>query len=370
MRDYFQGLQVVRAVACLVVVFAHVTKLEYLFGLNYLPIKPIMLVGPSGVDAFFVLSGFIIGSTTRSDLGRPGRLHGYLFRRFWRIYPVFWVALAIGVGAQVAFRPEPLFVPGWVESLLGTAALLPDSPFLAAIPVAWTLPSEVAFYLAFGLLFLAPRRAAVPLLVGWGAVTLAFAAVGQKPGNRFAALWVSPFVLEFLAGCFIARWPVQLSGRRAVALGLVAAAWLGVGLGLKLAIDPAWDIRDHRLRVLTFGPGFALGVLALIGWERGGGQVGLRWLQRVGDASYSIFLTHLACLYAAFWGFFAVNWSHSKSGHAAWVVLMFAAGVLPGMLFYRYVERPLLGLAKRKRKAGVAADPRPVPAPVPARLAA
>ena len=53
----------------------------------------------------------------------------------------------------------------------------------------------------------------MPLLVGWGAVAVAFAAGGQRSGNRFAALWVSPFVLEFLAGCFIARWPVRFSGR-------------------------------------------------------------------------------------------------------------------------------------------------------------
>jgi peptidoglycan/LPS O-acetylase OafA/YrhL len=366
MREYFQGLQVVRAVACLIVVFAHLSVLEYHFGLHYLPVRSIMQVGPGGVDAFFVLSGFIIGSTTRSDLGRPGRLPAYLFRRFWRIYPVFWVALGVGTAAHVALRPEPLFVPGWVENLLGTLVLLPDSPFLAAIPVAWTLPSEVAFYLVFAALFLLPRRAAVPVLVGWGAVALALAVAGHKPGNRFAALWVSPFVLEFLAGCFIARWPVQLSGRRAAVLGLVAAAWLGTGLGLKLAFDPGWDLRDYRQRVLVFGPGFALAVLALIGWERAGGRVGLRWLQRVGDASYSIFLIHLPCLYVAFWGSFWVNWSHSKSGHVAWIVAALALGVLPGLLFYRLVERPLLALGKPKRKAVAA----PRSAAVPARVAA
>ena len=36
MREYFQGLQVVRAVACLIVVFAHLSVLEYHFGLHYL----------------------------------------------------------------------------------------------------------------------------------------------------------------------------------------------------------------------------------------------------------------------------------------------------------------------------------------------
>jgi peptidoglycan/LPS O-acetylase OafA/YrhL len=366
MREYFHGLQVVRAVVCLGVVVAHLTVLEFLFGLSYLPIKPILLIGPGGVDAFFVVSGFIIGTMTRADLGRPGRLPAYLFRRFWRVYPLFWVALGIGTAAHVAFRPEPLFGPGWVENLLGTIALLPDSPFLLALPVAWTLPSEVAFYLAFGALFVLPRRAAVPVLLAWGTATVSLAVTGQKPANRFAALWLSPFVLEFLAGCFVARWPVRLSGRRALALGVAAAVWLGVGWGLKLAFDPGWTPHDHRQRVLVFGPGYALVVLAVIGWERGGGHVGLRWLRHVGDASYSIYLLHLPCLYAGFWLSFQVNWSHGKSGHTAWIVAMFAAGVLPGLLFHRFVERPLLALARRKPKA--ATDPQPLP--LPARVAA
>jgi peptidoglycan/LPS O-acetylase OafA/YrhL len=175
-------------------------------------------------------------------------------------------------------------------------------------------------------------------------------------------------MLEFLAGCFIARRAVHLSGRRAAVLGLAAAAWLGVGLWLKLAFDPAWDTRDPRQRVLLFGPGFALVVLALTGWERAGGRVGWRWLGYVGDASYSVYLVHLPCLHAAFWLSFQVNWSHSKSGHVAWIVAMFAAGVLPGLLFHRFVERPLLAMARRKPRAAVAADPRP--SPVPARVAA
>lgn len=362
MREYFQTMQVVRAVACLAVVFTHVAALEYFFQLHFLPTRAILLAGPGGVDAFFVVSGFIIGATTRTDLGRADRLPGYLFRRFWRIYPVFWVALAAGVAAHVAFpiRPGELFGPGWGENLLGTLALLPDSPFVAALPVAWTLSSEVAFYLSVGLLFLLPRRAAAPALLAWGAVVLGLAVAGHRPGNRFAALWASPFVLEFLAGCFIARWPVRLGGRRAAAIGLAAAAWLGVGLGLKLAFDPTWDVRDYRERVLVFGPAFALAVLALTGWERTGGWIGPRWLARLGDASYSIYLVHLPCLHAAFWVLFWVNWSHSRSGHAAWVVLMVAAGVLPGLAFYRLVERPLLGVWKRKPAAGPETPPAPV----------
>lgn len=361
MRDYFQSLQVVRAVACLGVVFAHLLMLESIFQLKYLPSEPFIIVGAGGVDAFFMLSGFIIGTTTRADLGRPGRLPVYLFRRFWRIFPVFWIALGIGAAAHVAFRPGSLFGPGWVENLIGAFVLLPGSPGLLAVPAAWTLPSEVAFYLVFATLFLLPRRAAGPVLAAWALAALGLAATGHNPANRFAGVWVSPYVLEFVAGCFIAWWPVRFAGPRAAAVGLAGVAWLAVALGLKIAFDPNWMPHQAGQRVLVFGPGFALLVLALTGWERAGGRVGLRWLQRVGDASYSIFLLHSPCLFAAFWGAFHLKWGHGKSSHYAWIAMMFAAGVLPGLLFYRYVERPLIGLWKRKPKAAV---PQATPAPV------
>jgi peptidoglycan/LPS O-acetylase OafA/YrhL len=64
-----------------------------------------------------------------------------------------------------------------------------------------------------------------------------------------------------------------------------------------------------------------------------------------------------------------VKWPHSRLGHTAWLVVMFAGAVGPGLLLYRWVERPLLNLVKRK-KAEAAAIPLPTPAASPVKRAA
>jgi len=56
-----------------------------------------------------------------------------------------------------------------------------------------------------------------------------------------------------------------------------------------------------------------------------------------------------------------VGWSHRRVPHVGWVGVMLAAGVLPGLLLYRFAERPLLRLAKRTRPAPPA---EPTAAPV------
>src|SRR4051812_5118943 len=94
MRDRFDSLQALRGVACLMVVCYHAAAAERGYGLSFSPLRPALWVGFGGVDVFFVLSGFIIATIGRPDLGRPDRLPTYLFRRFWRVFPTYWLALA------------------------------------------------------------------------------------------------------------------------------------------------------------------------------------------------------------------------------------------------------------------------------------
>ncbi|MFX8653275.1 acyltransferase family protein, partial [Acinetobacter baumannii] len=57
----------------------------------------IFLWGRWGVCFFFVLSGFIIAHVHWKDLGSPDRVSGFLWRRLVRIFPTYWLALAIFV---------------------------------------------------------------------------------------------------------------------------------------------------------------------------------------------------------------------------------------------------------------------------------
>lgn len=115
--------------------------------------------GHSGVD--LVLSGFIILLVHRRDIGRPRRIARYAWRRFVRVWPLYWLALVATVAKRMAgghVAPDPASF-AWNLALLPTAG----EPMLG---IAWTLQYEAVFYLLFGLLLM-ERRLGIVALVGW-----------------------------------------------------------------------------------------------------------------------------------------------------------------------------------------------------------
>ncbi len=97
------------------------------------------LPAPLAVQFFFVLSGFVMAGAHGADRGRFWSVaRHFLWRRACRIYPMYWLALALAVAMIGAPR-------GW-----HAAALLSLSPAAATedVPPAWTLRYEVEFYLA------------------------------------------------------------------------------------------------------------------------------------------------------------------------------------------------------------------------------
>ena len=346
MREHFHNVQALRGLACLLVVVYHTAAIESLFGLAFQPLRSTRWFGYAGVDLFFVLSGFIIASTNGSNLGRSDQLAKYLFRRLWRIYPPFWVAFALTniLWACIALSLLQTCTP---REVLESIALFPQDPIPRLMPVAWSLSYELMFYLAFALLFVLPRRIAVAVLAFWGVAVVSALAFDFKPVNRFAALPLSGYVLEFLGGVLIAWCPFRIGGKAAVGLTLAGLAWAAVTI---LAGDHPHP--DHLAvliprRVLVYAPAFILLVFALTAWERNGGRIGWSWLETLGDASYSIYLIHASALAALFYLTMLVNWSHSRSWHVIWIAVMIASSLGAGLLMHRFVEKPLIGSGKR-----------------------
>ncbi len=119
-------------------------------------------LGRLGVLIFFAISGFVI---CRSFGGpREGGARRFLIRRFCRLYPAYWVSMAVGwLAWRVAGR-------GWDWPALAAnatmAAALFDQPYL--LGVYWTLGLELLFYALCLALYLArclERRALLAAVV-------------------------------------------------------------------------------------------------------------------------------------------------------------------------------------------------------------
>lgn len=166
-------IQVCRGIAALLVVLFHLSgcvAAQKYFGeatFSYI----FRSAGSAGVCFFFVLSGFIITSVHWSDMGRPNRFPSYLYKRFTRIYPIYWfVFFAAFLGALIAPGAAD-GIPNDISTLLKSVALVPQDPKVVGgtgapiLIVAWTLQYEVVFYTFFGLLIL-NRMAALVFAAG------------------------------------------------------------------------------------------------------------------------------------------------------------------------------------------------------------
>lgn len=135
---------------------------------------------------------------------------------------------------------------------------------------------------------------------------------------------------------------------------VLGALWFAVGGWLHYRGLSSGHL-DPRHRVLCFGVPAALLVLGLTARERAGATTLPRWLRPVGDASYSIYLTHVlvfsvVCKLTA-------GMSHGLAAHLGWLALLTGAGLAVGYAFHLGVERPLLrrqpgGLRLRPWRSG------------------
>jgi peptidoglycan/LPS O-acetylase OafA/YrhL len=102
----------------------------------------------TGVDLFFVISGFVFAPVIYSGkiVIKP-----YLIRRFFRIYPLYLISLLLYYG----FAPDdPQKFTFFIDHLffLQTTSTLQETMFFNG--VTWTLPIEIEYYLLVPLLAL------------------------------------------------------------------------------------------------------------------------------------------------------------------------------------------------------------------------
>jgi exopolysaccharide production protein ExoZ len=284
-------------------------------------------IGAAGVDVFFVISGFVMWITTQ---GRPAAPGGFLWRRFVRVAPAYWIAtLALALLAalwprllpQVRLQPSHLAL-----SLLFIPHLDPDGLPFPLLPPGWTLVYEAVFYLVFAASLAAPIRARFGLVIG-GLTALALLGFVLHP---LYELFANPSLLEFAAGVWLGKAYAErrLPGR---GIGwLLLAAGLGAFVALRLL-----GLHSDMWRNLIWGvPALAI-VAGAVTLEANGGVRSSPPLKQLGDASYSIYLAH--------WVVIALLGMPMDTDNG-WVFVptAVAASVAVGLVLRQVLEKPLI----------------------------
>lgn len=274
-------------------------------------------LGQAGVDVFFVISGFIMVHVSRRE---PSPM-AFLRARVMRLAPLYWlVTLAAAALLGITDRAHILL------SLAFWPHIGPDGVLGPVLLQGWSLNLEMQFYILFAATLLLPERRRLLALTGVIA-TLAGLSVVASFIKDDAAFNFVPIVLEFLAGAWLCR-----AWQRGWMQRLPAGLLLTAGLAL-LLVQVQWPT-PIPWRCLQWGVPALLIVAGAVGLEASGRLPAVPGFRALGDASYSLYLTHILLLAGL----------HPILAPLPAVVAIpggILACVALGLLVHRLVERPL-----------------------------
>jgi len=322
----------------------------------------------TGVDLFFVLSGFLIGRILLDMQGAGNFLGVFYLRRACRILPLYYGLLAlyffvitflpIDRNFQRVFHPQ---LPLWpyfcfLQNLGGSIWLGRNT---AALAVTWSLAVEEQFYLVLPLLVLSLPRAAIARLM---AVVLII-----SPAIRYFTVRNGDVNLDFTMGNFTRldglAWGVLLAlafRNKHIWRSMVAgrnyflAAWLMI-TPLALIWGTAL-LRSAALPFYTsiFAFSYALLIFLTISqpnnvFEK---MLSLKWITSTGISAYGIYLLHLPIL-----NLIGIYYVEYIGGLSIWIqitlpLIAIAATWLLANLVNRLIEKPMIAWGHRFRLYG------------------
>jgi peptidoglycan/LPS O-acetylase OafA/YrhL len=337
--------------------------------------------GDVAVPIFFAVSGFLLYRpfVAARATGRPIDVRAYARRRFLRIVPAYWVALAL-ISLYLQFD-EIRGVPEYLWYMLFLQLYDPDTA-LKAVGQAWTLDIEVTFYVFLPLWVWLTTRPKISLrnealavvgLIGfafsWQVVTLLLTDVANYTSNSATLIRILPIQFDHLgAGMLLAVlsvWAQQ--GKRLPGVRLVVERpWIVWGLALLIWLAACYVGRDggrssyqytdrqfFAEHVLYTPFVFLLLLPAVFGDERRDPiRRFLAWrpIAFVGLISYSFYLYHFAVIVFQY-----RRWDSVPDGGLEWFLWLapaYLATVAVGAVGFYLIEKPFMSLRNRRRSLG------------------
>jgi peptidoglycan/LPS O-acetylase OafA/YrhL len=362
------GLDTLRALAIAVVMVFH------LDGVLPDAFSPVARYGWMGVDLFFVLSGYLIGSQLLKPVhdGRGLSLLEFYRKRAYRILPLYLVVLAL-YAFWPLWREAPGMSPLW-EFLTFTENFFVHYSVNHAFSHVWSLCVEEHFYLLLPVIVLAMSRRAAP----WKTIVLLtlFVALGLavRSYEYFHVLLPMDRESDGFGVGYIERiyYPTytRLDGLLAgVALALMRiyrpqwwsslmkrSNWLLAG-GVALMALTLWLFAD-RLSPAGTVIGFplmalALAMLVMVAADRQCwfGRMRIPGARLVATLAYSLYLTHKEVAHLD------ERWLPRIMDARDWktVAVLIVSCLAVAGFFYVTIERPFLALRDRREGRRVVA---------------
>lgn len=316
------SIQYIRGIAALLVVFFHFrSNLNGVYAQENLG-NLLFRWGEVGVDAFFLISGFIICYATRTDKSKIS----FLLKRFFRIYPVYilfiviFMAISLSVGRRISH-----------EDIINAIFILPanydkGSPFFgySFLSVAWSLFYEILLQLYFNGEFSISARG------------------GVKESNLgIINIASSSMMLIFIAGMLLYEVMRNFGDKIANNVNCKLLFYISLITFTYCYFTGfnSWHGIDRSI-LFIFPLIFSLILLEINNNER----KEIKWLSFLGDISYSLYLCHL--IVALFYRSYGGSFYASSSGFSR-LLLLVGTSIVIAYIAHKYIEKPSIKLCRK-----------------------
>ena len=304
-------------------------------------------IGWAGVDLFFGISGYLI-TTILMKARESGGMRGFFVKRFFRIIPVYLVALALFVMVSLLTgNDREVLNRIWVNLLLLTAWFIPfvgenGVPFT----ITWSVSVEEFAYLFFGAMAAMGVRVLSGSL-GWViicALLLRIASIFWFAFEPITLYYFAPGRIDAIAmGGLMATLPSSLRERLVCQPWVPWLAWLAVvALCSQMQRESPW-VATIGYTLIAFASAWV--VLCVVNAKKATHWLVTKWLASLGLVSYFIYLFHGFVIGALLVALPAQLASLAGIWGLSLLVVLLTYGA--ARVSWRYLEYPLILVGRR-----------------------
>ncbi len=340
---HYIGLDHIRALAALMVFVWHFVHSNTGMPISYayvpeFPLFSLFEEGHTGVALFMVLSGYLFAKLLN---GKKVDVKFFLFNRALRLLPLLMLVIVI-VGVQK-----------WVagENILSYTQLVVEGAIYPTLPNGgWSITVEFHFYLLLPVfLWLLAKSKWGPLILVVAALILRYCLWATQGEVQWFSYWtIVGRIDQFALGMVFYYCRGWIKGRHVLALA--TAVWF-------VAFYHYFNVRGGYFHMPSYpSPSRlwviiptmeALGYGLLITWYDNSFQHSTqgvsKWLGRIGEYSYSIYLLHFFVVFqAAGWVSEYIMPLHNFYQALLWGLVGFLLMLIPAYFSYRFIELPFL----------------------------
>lgn len=342
-------IQYLRGIAALLVVAFHAR-----FILNDVYVQKdlgtlLFKSGEAGVDLFFIISGFIIALSTEKN----SSYKDFIAKRFFRIYPVFFVCLLIVATYKTGEYDISRFFRSAILLQSNYDAWGPTFGYNLLYP-AWTLTYELYFYMIFMIAMCISSRHRVilslllivmPFIIlqnyFLGEINLSGKIYFKVPsGLGTLKIPASPMMLEFAYGliAYLIYRKTNLSIKKLTFISCCVIYFSSLSSGYRFGPGP-----------INFGISAILIIAACLLYEKERKIKEIPALTMLGEISYSLYLVHTIVLELLIKYDSKIPIYSNSTGFTKFTLFILIS-LLLSLASYKFIEKPMVGVGRKLMK--------------------